>query len=134
MQRDEEGRPRAILEANNDITKRKEAEARLRESERRYRYIFQSTGVSIWEEDFSQVKIAIDDLKARGVQDFRQYLATHPEFVQQAISMVKIIDVNDATVKLFEAQSKDELLVSLHKIFLPETREVFTRELIAIAE
>src|SRR5207302_724645 len=104
------------------------------ESERRYRYIFQSTGVSIWEEDFSQVKIAIDDLKARGVQDFRQYLATHPEFVQQAISMVKIIDVNDATVKLFEAQSKDELLVSLHKIFLPEAEEVFAGELIAIAE
>jgi len=121
-------------ELRKEIIERKRADAELRESERRYRYIFQSTGVSIWEEDFSQVKIAIDDLKARGVQDFRQYLATHPEFVQQAISMVKIIDVNDATVKLFEAQSKDELLVSLHKIFLPEAEEVFAGELIAIAE
>jgi signal transduction histidine kinase len=121
-------------ELRKEIIERKRADAELRESERRYRYIFQSTGVSIWEEDFSQVKIAIDDLKARGMQDFRQYLATHPEFVQQAISMVKIIDVNDATVKLFEAQSKDELLVSLHKIFLPEAEEVFAGELIAIAE
>src|SRR5438552_34096 len=121
-------------ELRKEIIERKRADAELRESERRYRYIFQSTGVSIWEEDFSQVKIAIDDLKARGVQDFRQYLATHPEFVQQAISMVKIIDVNDATVKLFEAQSKDELLVPLHKIFLPEAEEVFAGELIAIAE
>ena len=121
-------------ELRKEIIERKRADAELRESERRYRYIFQSTGVSIWEEDFSQVKIAIDDLKARGVQDFRQYLAAHPEFVQQAISMVKIIDVNDATVKLFEAQSKDELLVSLHKIFLPKTEEVFAGELIAIAE
>ena len=33
---------------------------------------------------------------------------------------MKLIDVNEATVKLFEAQSKDELLVSLHKIFLQE--------------
>src|SRR3989442_1001721 len=65
LQRDEEGRPRAILETNNDITKRKEAEARLRESEQRYRYIFDSTGVSIWEEDFSQVKVAIDELRSR---------------------------------------------------------------------
>ena len=121
-------------ELRKEIIERKRADAELRESERRYRYIFQSTGVSIWEEDFSQVKIAIDDLKARGVQDFRQYLATHPEFVQQAISMVKIIDVNNTTVKLFEAQSKDELLVSLHKIFLPEAEEVFAGELIAIAE
>ena len=121
-------------ELRKEIIERKHADAELHESERRYRYIFQSTGVSIWEEDFSQVKIAIDDLKAGGVQDFRQYLATHPEFVQQAFSMVKIIDVNDATVKLFEAQSKEELLVSLHKIFLPEAEEVFAGELIAIAE
>ena len=134
LQRDEEGRPRAILETNNDITKRKEAEARLRESEQRYRYIFDSTGVSIWEEDFSQVKVAIDELRSRGVRDFREYFAAHPEFVQQAITMVRIVDVNDVSVKLFAAESKDELLVSLHKVFVPETQEVFLRELIAIAE
>ena len=134
LRRDEEGRPRAILETNNDITKRKEAEARLRESEQRYRYIFDSTGVSIWEEDFSQVKVAIDELRSRGVRDFREYFAAHPEFVQQAITMVRIVDVNDVSVKLFAAESKDELLVSLHKVFVPETREVFLRELIAIAE
>src|SRR5882724_11322400 len=121
-------------ELRKEIIERKRADAELRESEKRYRHIFQTAGVSIWEEDFSQVKAAIDDLKAQGVGDFSQYLATHPEFVQQAISMVKIIDVNDATVKLFEAQSKDELLVSLHKIFLPEAEEVFAGELIAIAE
>jgi PAS domain S-box-containing protein len=90
--------------------------------------------VSIWEEDFSQVKAAIDDLKAQGVRNFRQYLDGHPEFVRQATSMVKILDVNDVTVKLFGARSKDELLVSLHKVFLPETQEVFVGELIAIAE
>src|SRR6267142_1189888 len=134
VRRNESGPPPRMFGTIQDITEQKRAEAEVRESERRYRYIFQSTGVSIWEQDFSQVKDAIDDLKAKGVQDFRQYLATHPAFVQQAISMVKIIDVNAATVKLFEAQSKDELLVSLHKIFLPEAEEMFAGELIAIAE
>jgi PAS domain S-box-containing protein len=123
-----------VIGTTLDVTERKRAEDELRESERRYRNIFQTAGVSIWEQDFSQVKAAIDDLKAEGVGDFRQYLATHAEFVGRAISMVKIIDVNDATAQLFGAQSKDELLVSLHKIFLPETQEVFAGELIAIAE
>jgi PAS domain S-box-containing protein len=134
LQRDQQGRPGAILETNNDITERQRAEAKLRDSERRYRNIFETAGVSIWEEDFSQVKAAIDDLKAQGVRDFRQYLAAHPEFVRQAISMVKIVDVNDATVKLFGAQNKDALLRSLHAIFTPETQDVFAAELVAIAE
>jgi len=106
----------------------------LRESEKRYRSIFESTGVSIWEEDFSRVKATIDELTARGVRDVGEYCAAHPEFVEQAITMVKILDVNDASVKLFAAGSKDELLVSLGRVFVPETRDVFVKVLIAIAE
>ncbi len=134
VMRDESGRPRRMFGTVQDITERRRAEDGLRESERRYRNIFETAGVSIWEEDFSQVKAAIDELKAQGVRDFRRYLAAHPEFVRHAISMVKIIDVNDATVKLFGARSKDELLVSLHAIFTPETQDVFAGELVAIAE
>jgi PAS domain S-box-containing protein len=131
---DDSGSPHRIFGIIQDITERRRAEAEVRESERRYRYIFQSTGVSIWEQDFSRVKDAIDDLKAMGVRDFRDYFAAHPEFVERAIAMVRVVDVNDATVELFAAESKDELLVSLRKVFLPETVEVFVGELIAIAE
>jgi len=113
---------------------RARAEELVRDSERRYRYIFESAGASIWEEDFSQVKAAIDELKAGGVRDFRQYFAAHPEFVERAIAMVRILDVNDATVRLFAAQDKQELLVSLDRVFTPETRDVFTGELTALAE
>ena len=134
LQRDEQGTPLVILETNNDITERRRAEKELRESESRFRYIFDAAGVSIWEEDFSQVKAVIDELKATGVDDFRKYVATHPEFVSRAIPLVKVIDVNRATVNLFKAKSKADVLVSLDKIFLPETEEVFAGELVAIAE
>jgi len=82
-----------------DVTERKRAEQELLESERRYRRIFQMVSVSIWQEDFSQLKAAIDQLKADGIEDFREYVAAHPEFVDQAISMIKIVDVNDVTLE-----------------------------------
>ncbi len=106
----------------------------LRESERRYRNIFQMAEVSIWEEDFSRVKAAIEDLKAQGISDFGRYFAEHPDFVGQAAQLVRIVDVNDATVRLFGAGSKEELLVSLDRVFTPETVEVFAGELRAVAE
>jgi PAS domain S-box-containing protein len=134
LQTDERGRPLATLETNNDITEQKRASAELQASERKYRNIFQAVGVSIWEEDFSEVKAAIDALKAQGVSDFRRYLAEHPEFTRQTIAMVKVLNVNDATVELFGARTKDDLLVSLNRVFLPETEGAFAQTLIAMAE
>jgi PAS domain S-box-containing protein len=130
-----------VLVVCEDITERKrteeeltQAQAGLAQSERRYRYIFETTRVSIWEEDFGEVNAAIDELRASGVQDFRQYLAEHPEFVEEAIAKVKIVDVNQATLDLFGARDKHELLVSLNRVFTPDTREVFAGELVALAE
>jgi len=134
LQKDERGRPLATLETNNDITEQKRASADLEASERKYRNIFQAVGVSIWEEDFGAVKAAIDGLKAQGVSDFPRYLAEHPEFTRQTIAMVKILDVNDATVELFGARTKDDLFVSLNRVFLPETESAFAQTLIALAE
>src|SRR5882757_157146 len=134
LQKDERGRPICTMETNNDITERKRADAELRESERRYRRIFHTAGVSIWEEDFSQVKAAIDDLKAQGIQEFARHFATHPEFVRRAIALVRIANVNDTTVKLLAARHKEELLGSLQNVFVPESEAVFADVLVAIAE
>ncbi|MDX2097682.1 MAG: PAS domain S-box protein, partial [Leptolyngbyaceae cyanobacterium bins.59] len=116
-----------------DISDRKQTEMALLAQEERYRYILKAVDISIWEEDFSEVKAAIDQLKATGVQDFRQYFTDHPEFVQQAVGMVRLQDVNQASLQLFGAQSKAELLNSLQQIFTPETQDVFVEELLAIA-
>ena len=106
----------------------------LRESERRYRSIFDTTGVPIVEEDFSPVKPEIEALRAAGVRDFRAYFAAHPEFVRHALGLVRVVDVNDATVRLFGAGSKQELLASVKKLMAPETVRSFGDVLVGIAE
>ncbi|MEM7368602.1 MAG: PAS domain S-box protein [Bacteroidota bacterium] len=117
-----------------DLTESKEQEALIEQSEKRYRNIFQSASISLWEEDYSDVKNAIDELMASGVEDVRQYLDEHPEWVKQTARLIKILDCNDAGVKMFEASSKEELLNSLDQIFTEESYAACKEEIIAIAE
>ena len=53
-------------------------------SQGRYRELFDSSPISIWEEDFSLVKERIDILLENGVTDFREYFSSHPEVVNGA--------------------------------------------------
>jgi PAS domain S-box-containing protein len=103
-------------------------------SERRYRKIFESVPVSIWIEDFSRVREALDALKLQGVKDFRKHYREHPDFLRTALEMVRVVHVNRHSLKLFGAKDEDELMISLSKVFLPETLPVFAEELSALAE
>ena len=108
--RDADGRIVRWMGIGIDINDRREAEEALRESEQRYRNIFEKVGVAIVEEDFSKVMARLGDLKARGVRDFRRYLAEHPELARETLALVGIKDVNEAAVALFGAASKQEFL------------------------
>jgi PAS domain S-box-containing protein len=50
------------------------------------------------------------------------------------MATVKVLDVNDAAIELFGARTKDDLLVSLNRLFVPETEAAFAQKLIAMAE
>jgi len=131
---DPQGQPTGAIHIFEDVTSSHASAAALQSSEARLRHLFETAAVSIWEEDFSAVKAAIDSLKAAGVSDFRNYIETHPEFVDECIGKIRILDVNPATLKMLRAQDKRQVLGSLHTIFTPQTRAVFAAEIVAIAE
>jgi two-component sensor histidine kinase len=116
------------------LDERIRVEAKLRASEQRYRRIFQTTAISIWDQDFSELKAALNELRAQGVSDLPRYLDENPEFLARAIRLIRINDVNDATLRLFEATDKAEILGSLERIFVPDTSNVFRQELLAVFE
>src|SRR5918992_1940535 len=126
--------PGGIVSITRDVSQQRKMEDALRQSERRHRRIFDTVEVSIWEEDFSAVKEAVDALKTDGVTDIRGYLAEHPELVARAATLVRVRDVNEASLAMFGARDKSELLASLERVFVPETQSVFAEEIAAIFE
>jgi len=109
-------------------------EAALRMSEDEYRKIFDYAPVSIREEDVSELEAAFEDLRAQGVRDFRRYFDEHPSFLEKAPQLIKIGRLNDATLALYGAKTREELIGSLKKTLVPESMAVFREELAQFAE
>src|SRR6266702_2945710 len=104
------------------------------ESEERFQAIFQTAPVSILEADVSAVKADLDNLAEHGVKITSQYFIERPDFVLQALQKIKLLDVNQTTLKLSGARSKTELLEGLALLFVPGSLPIFFDALTAIAE
>ncbi|MEW6400753.1 MAG: PAS domain S-box protein, partial [Chloroflexota bacterium] len=106
----------------------------LKESEERYRLVFENSPVSIWEEDFSLVKAYFDQLRASGVTDFRAYFESHPEAVAHCAELIKVLDVNQATLSLLQTKDKQVLLAGLPRVLADSELKVLREEMITMAE
>ena len=102
-------------------------------TEEHYKAIFENSPVSLWEEDFSEVKAFLAELRESGVTDIEAYCETHPNILAQCFTLVQVRDINLATLDLYEAESKEELLHNRHRVFPEECYDVFKGEIFALA-
>jgi diguanylate cyclase (GGDEF)-like protein len=116
-----------VLVAIEDVTERETAQRRHAEAARYAEGLFAHSPVSLWVEDFSAIKRLLDEIRDRGIVDFRVFTDVHPEFVERCLSEIKVLDINEQTLELFGAASKAELLNRQNEIFrddmLPHFRE-----------
>ncbi len=95
-------------------------------------YLFEYAPISLWEEDYSELKHYLDQLRASGVTDPAAHLAQHPEIVTESMALIRVIKVNRKTLQMFHAASQEELLANLDRVFRDEMRKHFYDELLAI--
>ena len=106
---DERGQVRELLSIGIDTTERKRAEEALRDSERRYRALFQSTPIALVERDVSALKAHLDVLRDGGVTNIEAYLEERPDILRLFLVLVRVTDMNAAAMELFETQEATDL-------------------------
>ena len=77
--------------------------AALKDSERRYRSIFEQSRVALWERDYSRVRTFLHGLREEGVEDFRRYAAEHPSITTTCVNLIRTVAYNDAARELLGA-------------------------------
>ncbi|MBZ0227134.1 MAG: sensor domain-containing diguanylate cyclase [Bauldia sp.] len=125
----EEGWERVLI-AIEDVTERETARRRQAASERYARGLFVHSPVSLWVEDFGSIKRLLDEIRGRGIEDFRVFTDVHPEFVQRCMSEIRVLDVNQQTLDLFAAPDKPTLLHRIGEVFRDSMHVHFREQLI----
>lgn len=119
-----------VLISIENVTAREDARRKLDLSRQYSEGLFEHSPVSLWVEDFSHIKTLMDDIRKRGIADFRVFTDVHPEFVRQCMSEIRVLDINRETLALFLAPSKEVLLQNLPTIFQEGFEGHFREQLI----
>ena len=122
-----------ILSVCRDITSRVARQEAMRASEARYRGLFEQSPISLWEMDYSGTSRQIEELRASGVGDLREYFQQHPEAVDRLLASVRVIAVNEATLRMHGASSLEEMLSRKLGPLARETRAASLEARLALA-
>ncbi len=106
---------------------------KLQKKKMRYYNIFKNSSVPLWEEDFSEAYSKLKELPCKTTEEFSNYLKNDSQLLHKLIKTIKILDINDATVKLHEAKNKQMLLSSLDNIFSDESLDTLRDQFAALA-
>ena len=114
-----------VIVSMTDISDKKKAEQRLLFSEESFRNLFNNNPVSLWEEDYSDIKEFLDNKRREGITDFTLYFKENKDFLLKIRELYKLKKINQATLKLFKVDDKEYFLNHLFDFFPEESDSVF---------
>lgn len=100
--------------------------------ELRYKSLFMHAPISLWEKDMSDVRHYLNTLRKKGVSDFEEYFTEHPEEVRRCASLIKIVNINDKTLQIYEADNREQFFKHLPSVYTDEALGTFKDALLSI--
>jgi len=101
-------------------------------SEKRFRHLFENNPVSLWEEDFSEVKELLI-AKENHVKNLKHYLESNRDFVALCASKIIIKNINKASLNLFKVKNKSQLTEHLTYTFTETSFKTLKNLLVALS-
>lgn len=97
-----------------------------------YFTFFEQAPVALWVEDFSKAKLFVEKIAKENNTDVKSFIAENPKYIKKLIDLIEIKDINDAALKLYKANSKQELLQNLKLVFAKKSYRGFSKLVVAI--
>src|SRR5690606_27773195 len=91
--------------------------------------LFDISPISMWLEDYSELKALFDKWRNAGVRDLRAYLNEDPKRLAQCSNSIRLLRVNKRTLQLYGARSFQELSDKLDTVLRDDTYTAYIDEL-----
>ncbi|HEY6953624.1 MAG TPA: PAS domain S-box protein [Flavisolibacter sp.] len=127
----EDGVADDIMIVMTDVTDIVAARTKIEESEKVYEDFFEYNSLSVWLEDFTTLHDELEKLNQIHGAGLRDFLLYHPDEVYRLADLISVKDVNQASVRMYGAADKKELMQGLSRLFKEETLPIFVEELVA---
>ena len=117
----------------SDVTARKRAENSLRQSEWRYRTLFEQSPVAIVELDYSEAASLVAEIRLAAGKAAAPNWAAHPGLAERTLAGVKVTSLNEAMVRALGGSTKQQVLGAHETILSPEARAAVLGTVAAMA-
>ncbi|SHM19833.1 PAS domain S-box protein [Flavobacterium xanthum] len=119
-----------------DISTKKEAEYLIKKNETRFKSLFEDSPMPLREEDFSEVKKYLEELKLlnKSKDIVTAFFYANPLVVEKCHSLIQVININKASLKLYKVKSKEDLIEAKSELFNIRSKKDFIENLIAITQ